>query len=76
MINFRDIEIEKQTFHQHKEPISIKKSKDINKTVVSNQASFGKKSVEYLMGYKDAKVRSLCIFLSKISAYIFFFNKR
>ena len=36
MINFRDIEIEKQTFHQHKEPISIKKSKDINKTVVSN----------------------------------------
>ena len=27
MINFRDIEIEKQTFNQHKELISIKKVK-------------------------------------------------
>ena len=42
MIKFSDIEIQKQIFHQHKEPISIKKI-DINKIVVSNKASFGKK---------------------------------
>ena len=42
IINFGDIEIEKQKFHQHKRPISIK-NKDINKIVESNKVSFGKK---------------------------------
>ena len=37
-----DIEIEKQKFHQHKRPISIKNI-DINKTLVFNKVSFGKK---------------------------------
>ena len=43
VIKFDDIEIQKQRFPQHKEPISIK-SIDINKTVVSNKVSFGKKN--------------------------------
>ena len=42
VIKFSDIEIQKQKFHQHQEPISIK-TIDINKIVVSNKASFGKK---------------------------------
>ena len=42
VIKFGDIEIKKQKFYQNKRPISIK-SIDINKTVVSNKASFGKK---------------------------------
>ena len=43
---------------------------DINKTVVSNKASFGKNVFKYFIGYKDAKkVRPLCIFLPKISQY-------
>ena len=37
---FVDIKIEKQVFHQHKRPISIKHI-DINKIVVSNKVSFG-----------------------------------
>ena len=43
VINFNDIEIEnkKKKIYQHKIPISIKNI-DINKTVVSNKASFGK----------------------------------
>ena len=41
---FDDIEIEEQNFHQDKGPISIKNI-DINKIVVSNKASFGKKKV-------------------------------
>ena len=41
-IKFDDIEIQKQTFYQHKGPISITNI-DINKIVVSNNVSFGKK---------------------------------
>ena len=46
IIKFRDIEIHNQTFHQHKEPISIKNA-DIDKIVVSNKVSFGKKGFRY-----------------------------
>ena len=41
VLKFGDIEIEKQKFHKHKEPISIKII-DINKITVSNKISFGK----------------------------------
>ena len=68
IIKFGDIEIKKQKFHQHKKPISIKNI-DINKIVVSNKVSFGKKGFKYFIGYKDAKIRPLCIFLPKMSAY-------
>ena len=43
---------------------------DINKAVVSNKVSFEKKGFKYFTGYKDAKkIRPLCIFLPKMSAY-------
>ena len=68
-MKFGDIEIQKQKFHHHKESISIKNI-DINKIVVSNKVSFGKKAFKYFIGYKYAKkIRPLCIFLLKISAY-------
>ena len=54
IIKFGDIEIKKQKLHQHKRSISIK-SIDINKIVVSNKVSFGKKGFEYFIGYKNAK---------------------
>ena len=41
-IKFGNIETQKQKFHQHKQPISIKNI-DIHKIVVSNKVSFGKK---------------------------------
>ena len=69
IIKFRDIEIHNQTFHQHKEPISIK-NVAIDKIVVSNKASFGKKRFKYFIGYKNvSKIRSLCVFVPKTSAY-------
>ena len=75
IIKFGDIEIQKQKFHQHKGPISIKNI-DINKIVVSNKVSFGKKGFKYFIGYKDAtKTRPLCIFLPKTSAYRRDFDK-
>ena len=54
IIKLGDIEIQKQKFHQHKGPISIKNI-DINKIVVSNKVSFGKNGFKYFIGYKDAK---------------------
>ena len=44
-----NIEFQNQTFHQHKEPISIKNI-DINKIVVSYRVSFGKK------GFKNIRL--------------------
>ena len=40
------------------------------KIVVSNKVSFGKKVLKYFIGYKDdRKIRLLCVFLPKMSAY-------
>ena len=44
VIKFDDIEIKKQKFHQDKIPISIKNI-DINKIVVSDKVSLGKKGI-------------------------------
>ena len=64
-----DIKIEKQKFHQHKRPFSIKII-DITEIVVSNKISFGKNSFEYFIGYKDSKrLRTLFIFLPKMGPY-------
>ena len=69
ILKFGDIEIRKQKFHQHKEPITIK-SIHINKIAISNKVSFGQKGCKYFIGYQDAKkLRSLCIFLRKVTAY-------
>ena len=54
VIKFGDIEIEKQRFYQHKRPTS-KINIDINKIVVSNKVSFGKKCFKYFIGCKDVK---------------------
>ena len=55
-ITFDDIEIGKQKFHCPKSPI--------------NWFSFGKKSFDYFIDYKNNKrIRSLCLMLLKVSAY-------
>ena len=45
---------------------------DINKIVVSNKVSFGKKDSKYVITYKDAPV---CIFLPKNGVYMTDFDK-
>ena len=74
IIKFGDIEIEKQNFHRHKRPISIK-NVDINKMVVSTKVFFGKKGFKYFTDCKDAKIKPLCIFLPKMIAYGRGFNE-
>ena len=50
--------------HQHKGPISIKNI-DINKIIVCNKVSFGKKGFQYFIGYKDAKKIDLYVCFSQ-----------
>ena len=65
IIIFGDIETEKQKFHQHKKPISIKNI-EINKITVSNKARFSKKGFMYFIGYKDARnIWPLCMYFSQ-----------
>ena len=53
----------------HTKPISIDNI-DINKIVVSNEASFRRKVIKSFISYKEAKkIKPLCIFLSKMSSY-------
>ena len=69
IIKFGDIKIEKQKFHQHKEPISIK-NVDINKITVSCKVSFDKKGFNYFIGYEHANnIRPLSIILQKMKSY-------
>ena len=59
----------KQMFHQHKRLISMKNI-DIGKILMSNQVPFGKIEFKYFIGYKHAiKIKPLCVFLSKMTAY-------
>ena len=62
IIKYGDIEIKKG-------PISIRNI-DINKIVVSNKVSFRKKGFKFFISYRDTKkIKPLCIFLPKMSAY-------
>ena len=54
VIKSGDIEIEKQKFHQHEKPISIKNI-DINKMVVSNKVSFAKRVLNISLAMKMLK---------------------
>ena len=54
VIKFGDIEIQKQKFHQHKGPISIK-NVDIHNIVVSNKVPFGQKDLHILLVAKMLK---------------------
>ena len=70
IIKFSNIEIVKQKIHSRKNPISVF---DVNmdRIVVSNRISFGKKSFEYFIGYENdfEKVMPLFVMLPKMSAY-------
>ena len=54
IIEFEDIEIQKQKFHQHIRPISMKII-NINKIVLSNKVSSGKKGFKYFIDYKNSR---------------------
>ena len=64
-----NIEIQKQKFHQHKGPISIK-NVDTSKIVVSNKVYFGIKGFKCFIGYKDDKRNQILMHIfQRMSAY-------
>ena len=67
------LEIGKLKFHLHRSLIVIDNI-DIDK--IANKVSFGKKDIKYFISYNNPeKVRRLCIFLPKMSAYRRDFDK-
>ena len=77
IIKFGDIEIKKQIFYQHKKRISVQNI-DINKIVVSNNVSFGKKGFKCFnvsLNVSKCFIRPLCIFLPKMGTYRWKFDK-
>ena len=62
IIKFTDFETEKQKFHQHKEPISIKNI-DIGKITVSNKVPSIKKVLNILLVKKMLK-KSIFMYIS------------
>ena len=67
------LEIGKLKFHLHRSLIVIDNT-DIDKK--ANKVSFGKKDIKYFIRYNNPeKVRRLCIFLPKMSAYRRDFDK-
>ena len=67
------LEIGKLKFHLHRSLIVIDNT-DIDK--IANKVSLGKKDIKYFISYNNPeKVRRLCIFLPKMSAYRRDFDK-
>ena len=63
IMKFDDIEIQKQKFHEHKRPISIKNI-GINKIVVSNKVTFGKRDLNISLATK---------MIEKLDLYVYFY---
>ena len=69
IITFDDTEIEKCKFQYSKYPINIKKV-NVDKTIIFNKVSFGKKAFKHFIDYKDYEtVKPLCLMLPKMSGY-------
>ena len=71
VLTFGDIEIEKNKFYHHKNPILLK-DVDIEKVLVSSKISSGEKNYKYFIDYfyNDHKVKPLHKMLPKTSAYV------
>ena len=73
ILTFGNIEIEKNKFYHHKNPIFWRAGDvDIEIVLVSNKISFGEKNYNYFIGYlyNANKVKPLNTMLPKTSAYV------
>ena len=69
--NFEDKKINKSTFYKNKKLFNIH-DLDVNKILVSNKESYGKKSsLKFFIGYNDDDaIRALCIKLPQMIGYV------
>ena len=73
IIKFGDLEIEKQTYQQHKESIPIKNI-DIHKKAISNKASLGKKGLNILLA-ASIQISTIKKYQKKKPFFVFLKNK-
>ena len=75
-LEFNDVEVDEKNVHVSKRPIALN-SVRINKTVAPDKFEHIDKLLKYFIGYKEYDIiRSLCIVLPQMSAYIKYFNNR
>ena len=69
-IHFKDKKINKKDFYNSKKQFKIKDI-DINKILISEPESYGKKNAKkYIIGYSDDVIRPLRILLPQIIGYV------
>ena len=74
VIDFGDKKINKKDFYNNKKQFKIKDI-DINKTLISEPESYGKKNAKkYIIGYSDDVIRPLRILLPQMIGYVKYFN--
>ena len=70
VIDFQDKKINKKDFDEKKKQFKIKDI-DINKILISEPESYGKKNAKkYIIGYSDNVIRPLRILLPQMTGYI------
>ena len=70
VIDFQDKKINKKDFDDKKKQFKIKDI-DINKILISEPESYGKKNAKkYIIGYSDNVIRLLRILLPQMTGYI------
>ena len=74
VIDFGDKKINKIDFYNNKEKFRIKDI-DINKILISEPVSYGKKNAKkYIIGDCDDVIRPLCIMLAQMFGYVKYFD--
>ena len=74
VIDFGDKKINKKDFYNNKKQFKIKDI-DINKTLISEPESYGKKNAKkYIIGYSDDVIRPLRILLPQMIGYVKYFD--
>ena len=74
VIDFGDKKINKKDFYNNKKQFKIKDI-DINKIIISEPVSYGKKNAKkYIIGYSDDVIRPLRILLPQMIGYVKYFD--
>ena len=74
MIDFKNKKISKKDFYNKKNQSKMKDI-DINKILISETESYGKKNAKkYIIGYSDDVIRPLRILLPQMIGYVRYFD--
>ena len=73
-LKFNNVRVNKKEFHKSKQPIDLM-SVNVDQIVVSDKFKHNSEGFKYFIGYQEGEiVKSLCIILPQVSAYIKYFE--